>query len=93
MRSLQSCIPQQDAYEITGVSGREAWPASEVEQRKLRRAALARAHPDKGGDATAFCLAVWTFDMLMDPSRRGFYDAHGWPGSFRCQVHVRFRAG
>ena len=91
-RRLQSCIPQQDAYEIIGVT-RDTFPLSKVDQKKLKADALRKAHPDKDGDKDTFGCVKMALDVLMDPWRRRLYDLHGWAGGFRCQVGGRSRSG
>ena len=84
-RELQACFPLTDAWTIIGTR-MEDFPECKKEQLKLMRKALFRVHPDKGGDADAFRVVEGTFEMLMDESRRRFYNKHGWPGGFRSQV-------
>lgn len=85
---VQRCIPKRCAYAVVNTT-KEDFPDSPEEQKKLMHKALLRYHPDKGGDGDLFHLAKFTFEMLMDPVRKRWYDKHGWVGGFR-QVHVEY---
>ena len=62
-----------DPYEILRVP--RSAPAATI--KSAYRAAVQRAHPDRGGDPENFIRIVKAFDLLSDPEARRLYDQTG----------------
>ncbi len=62
-----------DPYEILRVP--RGAPATVI--KSAYRAAVQRAHPDRGGDPEVFIGIVKAFDLLSDPEARRLYDETG----------------